>query len=77
MRGIAGIKGREPIGAVLSLGIKGPSGNPIDRDFWHVLNPDGSGCSETQWSLWRLRMHTALSFVERLHRGEIEDGKED
>lgn len=41
-RGIKGLdpgNHREPIGAVLSLGIKGPSGAPIDKFWWHILNP--------------------------------------
>jgi hypothetical protein len=38
-QGIAGLVPREPYGAVLSAGIKGPSGNPIDKDRFHVLEP--------------------------------------
>ena len=30
--GIAGVDGREPIGAALSVGRKGPRGNPVDTD---------------------------------------------
>lgn len=40
IRGIKDLEGREPVGAVLSLGIKGPRGNPIEKDRWHLLNPD-------------------------------------
>jgi hypothetical protein len=40
MRGIKGIKGKEPIGAVLSQGIKGPRGNPIEKDRFHLLQPN-------------------------------------
>lgn len=37
--GIAGLVGREPIGAALSVGIKGPSGAPTEKDRFHVLLP--------------------------------------
>ncbi len=36
--GIAGLEGREPIGAALTIGIKGDNGAPIQRDRFHILN---------------------------------------
>ncbi len=39
LRGIDGLIGREPVGAVLSVGIKGPSGNPVEKDRFHLLEP--------------------------------------
>jgi hypothetical protein len=35
--GIAGLQGREPIAAALSVGVKGPTGAPVERDRFHVL----------------------------------------
>lgn len=35
--GIAGLTGREPIGAVVSIGTKGPKGNPIEKDRFHIV----------------------------------------
>lgn len=37
--GIAGLKGREPVGAVVSIGVKGPRGAPIEKDRLHILEP--------------------------------------
>lgn len=37
--GIHGLEPREPVGAVLSIGIKGDRGNPVERDRFHVLDP--------------------------------------
>lgn len=37
--GILGLAGREPIGAVVSLGIKGDRGFPIERDRFHIVVP--------------------------------------
>ena len=39
LKGILGLEGREPIGAALTLGIKGPSGAPIHRDCFHIVSP--------------------------------------
>lgn len=36
-RGIAGLVGREPIACVLTVGIKGPSGAPTEKDRFHIL----------------------------------------
>ena len=38
-QGIEGLQGREPVGVVLSAGIKGPSGAPIERDRYHLVVP--------------------------------------
>jgi hypothetical protein len=38
-QGIAGLVPREPYGAVLAAGRKGPKGNPIEKDRFHVLEP--------------------------------------
>ena len=38
-RGIAGVDGREPIGAALSVGRKGERGNPIDTDRFFLVVP--------------------------------------
>lgn len=35
--GIAGLEGREPIGAAVTIGVKGPSGAPIERDRFHIV----------------------------------------
>lgn len=40
MRGIKGLEGREPVGAVLTIGTKGPSGNPTDTDRFYIKVPD-------------------------------------
>ena len=37
---IEGLVGRVPVGAVLTIGTKGPSGAPIDRDRFYVKVPD-------------------------------------
>lgn len=37
--GIAGLTPREPIGAVLTIGIKGPSGAPTGTDRFHIVLP--------------------------------------
>lgn len=42
-RGIDGLEGREPIGACLTVGTKGPKGNPIDRGKFYVKSPDMAG----------------------------------
>lgn len=38
-RGIKALEGREPVGAVLSIGIKGPTGAPHQKDRFHILEP--------------------------------------
>jgi hypothetical protein len=38
-RGIGGLTGREPIGAVLTIGHKGPKGNPTDTDRLFIVQP--------------------------------------
>lgn len=43
IRGIQGLIGREPVGAVLSVGKKGPSGNPVEKDRFHLLDPMPDG----------------------------------
>lgn len=35
--GIADLKGREPIGAAVTIGVKGAKGFPIERDRFHVV----------------------------------------
>ena len=40
--GIDGLQGREPIAAALSVGVKGPSGAPVDKDRFHVLVSEAS-----------------------------------
>ena len=40
--GIKDLVGREPIAAALAVGRKGPSGAPIERDRFHVLNPSAT-----------------------------------
>lgn len=37
--GIAGLEPREPYGAVLSIGVKGDRGNPVEKDRFHILEP--------------------------------------
>lgn len=37
--GLPGITGRPPVGAVLSVGIKGPSGAPTEKDRFHIVSP--------------------------------------
>lgn len=37
-RGIAGLTGREPIGAALTIGIKGSNGAPTEKDRFHILD---------------------------------------
>lgn len=36
--GIAGLRGRESIPVAVSLGIKGPTGFPIEKDRFHIVN---------------------------------------
>ena len=37
-RGIAGLAGREPIGAAITIGVKhGEKGYPIEKDRWHIV----------------------------------------
>lgn len=36
--GIAGLVGREPIGAALTVGIKGANGAPTEKDRFHILD---------------------------------------
>jgi hypothetical protein len=36
---IKDLEPREPVGAVLSVGVKGPTGAPIDKDKFHILEP--------------------------------------
>jgi hypothetical protein len=59
INGIAGLEGREPIGAAVTIGVKGPSGAPIERDRFHVVevNEDGDG---------RRPLHRAFSFFNDL-----------
>jgi len=42
MRGIEGLRGKEPVGAVLTIGTKGERGNPIDRDRFYIKVPDAA-----------------------------------
>jgi len=37
--GIAGLEGRENVGAVVSVGVKGDRGNPIEKDRFHIVWP--------------------------------------
>ena len=37
--GISGVTGREPVGAVLRIGKKGPKGAPTDRDRFYICQP--------------------------------------
>lgn len=37
--GIAGLEGREPFGAALTIGHKGPKGNPTDTDRFFIVLP--------------------------------------
>lgn len=37
MNGIVGLEGREPFGAVLAIGRKGPKGNPIENDRFCIV----------------------------------------
>lgn len=41
-RGIAGLTGREPIGAALTVGIKGANGAPTEKDRFHILDASAS-----------------------------------
>lgn len=43
MRGIAGLEGKDPVGAVLTIGTKGAKGFPVDRDRFYIKVPDSSG----------------------------------
>ena len=38
-RGIAGVEGRRPIGAAVTIGRKGDRGFPVDKDYFHVMEP--------------------------------------
>ena len=38
--GIAALRGREPVGAALTISIKGANGAPTQRDRFHILNPN-------------------------------------
>lgn len=38
-RGIEGVHGVEPVGAVLTIGQKGPRGNPVDNDRFFLVVP--------------------------------------
>lgn len=40
---IEGLRGKEPVGGVLTIGTKGPSGAPTDRDRFWIKVPDSSG----------------------------------
>lgn len=40
--GIKGFEGREPIGAALTVGIKGSNGAPTEKDRFHVLAADAA-----------------------------------
>lgn len=44
LSGILGLQGREPIGAMVTVGTKGPRGNPIDKDRFHIVEvaPDAN-----------------------------------
>ena len=43
---IEGLRGKEPVGAALTIGTKGPSGAPTDRDGSYIKVPDSSGTYE-------------------------------
>lgn len=45
LRGIAGLKPREPVGAVLRVGRKGPSGAPIEKDRYTICSPFEAPCA--------------------------------
>lgn len=55
-RGIAGLEGREPVGAVLTIGVKGPRGNPTDTDRFHLVVPtmgaDGRRALHPDFKRW-------------------------
>ena len=39
--GIAGLEGREPVGAVVTIGVKDRQrGHPIEKDRFHIVNPN-------------------------------------
>lgn len=56
--GIRDLAGREPIGAAVTIGVKGPSGAPIERDRFHVVEiaPDAND---------RRQHHRAFEFFNR------------
>lgn len=62
MRGIVGLDGKEPVGAVLTIGTKGPSGAPIDKDRFFIKVPDAvsTGTGDDARSLTRA-LHPAFS----------------
>jgi|15BtaG_2_1085339.scaffolds.fasta_scaffold07059_4 hypothetical protein len=37
--GIEGLKAREPVGVVATIGKKGPRGNPVERDRFYLVEP--------------------------------------
>ncbi len=42
-QGIKGLEGSAPIGARVTIGIKGPRGFPIERDRFHIVAPRADG----------------------------------
>lgn len=54
-RGIEGLEGKEPVGAVLTIGTRGGERNqPIDRDRFYIKSPDAtSGGSKEERALFR------------------------
>ena len=64
--GIAGLVGREPISAALTIGCKGPNGAPIDKDRFYILVNDVAskeykkGNGDTYKSLGR-ELHPAFA----------------
>lgn len=59
---IEGLRGKEPVGAVLTIGTKGPSGAPVDKDRFYIKVPDAvsTGSGGDVRSLTRA-MHPAFS----------------
>jgi hypothetical protein len=70
--GIAGLHGKDPHGAVVTIGHKGPKGNPIDTDRFFIVvtqEVDGVRREHPSFASFNGAAHPSL-LMERLNNGD-------
>ena len=68
---IAGLRAREPVGVVLSLGIKDERGVPIEKDRFHLVQPKEEGGRRKAHPAYRAWTEAKDGEVRKFMRGNI------
>ncbi len=69
--GIAGLRSREPVGVVLSLGIKDERGVPTQKDRFHLVQPKEEGGRRLPHPAFRAWTEAKDEGVRKFMRGNI------